>query len=231
MCARIKYTALVDNIRGSIQGTTFQRNAYGYTIKGKPNMVNPNTHSQRSRKTQFSKATQEWKNLTDGERAAWDTYAATFPVPTRSNPDSYLNGFNAFVRWTGVAQLAGGATTLTDPTGDQGTVLSDFGEIRNTAGVLSFLLDAVTTEGPWRVCLFISRPLSPTQRYVKSWTRFIRSGTEAAMADIDITSQYTAVYGAVPAAGDLVGMRLTFINTTNGQVFFIPAIVGTVTAG
>lgn len=229
MCARIKYTALVDNIRGSIQGTTFQRNAYGYTIKGKPNMVNPNTQRQRQRKAQFSKATQLWKTLSDGERAAWDTYAATFPIPTRSNPDSYLNGFNAFARWHGVAQLVSPTALLPDPAGDQGTVLAGTSEIRIDAGVLSYFIDSTTTEGPWDVCLFISRPLSPTQRYVKSWTRFIRSGSEALFADVDITAPYLQVYGALPVEGDLVGIRLTFINTTNGQVFFLPATIETVT--
>ncbi len=225
MCARIKYTALVDNIRGSIQGTTFQRNAYGFTIKGKPNMVNPNTSRQRSRKNQFSQATQQWKNLTDGERSAWDTYAATFPIPTRSNPDSYLNGFNAFARWHGVAQLGGGTVLLPDPAGAQGTVLSEVGTLQLVTGELHYLSDVVTTEGPWRGIVFMSRPLSPTQRYVKSWTRFIRAGNEALLADVDVSAQYLQVYGALPAVGQLIGMRITWFNTTNGQVYFIPPAI------
>lgn len=229
MCARIKYTALVDNIRGSIQGTTFQRNAYGFTVKGKPNMVNPNTSRQRSRKNQFSQATQNWKNLTDGERAAWDTYAATFPIPTRSNPDSYLNGFNAFARWHGVAQLGQGATLLPDPSGAQGTVMAEAGALQLSGGDLHYLIDSVTTEGPWRAIVFMSRPLSPTQRYVKSWTRFIVAGTEAALADIDVSASYTNVYGVLPTAGQLIGVRVTFFNTTNGQVYFIPAAIVEVT--
>jgi hypothetical protein len=230
MCARIIYTALVDNIRGSIGGTTFQRNAYGYTIKGKPAMVNPNTQRQRRRKTTFAIAAQRWRTLTDPDRAAWEAYAETFPIPSRLNPDAYLNGFAAFTRWHGIAIISNPFAQLDDPAGAQGTITPDGLELKTDGAALQYLDASIETEGPWNVQLYLSRPLAPTQRFVKSWTRFIDDTPVTPGIDIAITTAYLATFGKLPAVGDLIGARQVFYNTTNGQVFFAPAQIITVTA-
>jgi hypothetical protein len=230
MCARIKYTALVDNIRGSIQGTTFQRNAYGYTVKGKPAMVNPNTNRQRSRKQTFSIAAQAWRTISDADRAAWEAYAETFPIPSRLNPDAYLNGFAAFTRWHGVAKLSNPFAVLADPAGAQGTILVDGLELKTDGVDLQYLDASIETEGPFNVQLFLSRPISATQRFVKSWTRFIVDEPVTPGIDIAITTQYLAIFGKLPAVGDLIGARQVFYNTTNGQIFFASPQIITVTA-
>src|SRR5690606_31037464 len=113
--ARIKYTALVESIRGSIQGTTFQRNAYGYTVKGKPNMVNPNTNLQSASKRNMSGIAQAWSSLSDSDRNAWDTWAATNPVPSRLNPDANLTGFAQFTRWHNIRWLYAYGDVLANP--------------------------------------------------------------------------------------------------------------------
>lgn len=226
--ARIIYSALVDSIQGSIQGTTFQRNAYGHTVKGKPNMVNPNTPRQNARKRTFSAATQAWRNLTTGQRSAWDAYANAFPVPSRKNPSAYLSGLAAFTRWHAI-MFQRNSTVLTSPAGAQGTAVVNQQELVISAGVLHALLDISVTNGPWIAFVYLSRPLQPTQAFIKSWQRYTVSALIATWADFAISTEYIAIFGAIPALGNLVGMQVVMLNTTNGQVLFGAPQVVTVT--
>src|SRR5690606_35780823 len=84
--------------------------------------------------------------------------------------------------------------------------------------------DIIYTEGPWVAVGFLSRPLKPTQKYVKSWTRYIGadtvtdSGGGAGIASIDMDPVYEGIFGDLPNEGDMVALRLLFQNTTNGQL-------------
>lgn len=226
--ARIKYSALVESITGSIQGTTFQRNAYGFTVKGKPNMVNPNTSRQNGRKRTFSAATQAWRDLSDANRSAWEAYANAFPIPSRKNPDAYLSGLAAFTRWTAV-QYQINSSPLANPSGAQGTAVVDQIELILSGGALFAGIPTIVTNGPWNMFLYLSRPLSPTQGFIKSWQRFILGKDQATWSDENITSRYVAIFGALPALGALIGAQVVFLNTTNGQVLFGAPEVVTVT--
>ena len=224
--ARIKYSALVTEIAGTIGGTTFQRNAYGYSIKAKPNMVNPNSSTQALRKQFFGTAVQKWAELTPTERSAWETYASTFPIPSRLNAASNLNGYNAFIRWHGINSLSSLTNTLANPSGAQGVVgLFDF-LLYRTGADLTLEVACNPTAGPWRAFVFLSRPVSATKRYAKGWTRFIYQQVASGGFDLPITSLYTAKFGVLPVTGDSIAGRIVFLNTTNGQINFVaPSIV------
>jgi hypothetical protein len=226
--ARIIYSALVESIRGSIKGTTFQRNAYGFTVKGKPNMINPNTVRQNRRKRTFSNASQAWRDLTSGNRSAWDAYANAFPIPSRKNPDAYLSGLAAFTRWHGV-QFQINSTVLANPAGSQGTAVVDQTELILSAGSLFAGIPTVVTNGPWNMFLYLSRPLSASQGFIKSWMRFVHGQDEATWSDENITSEYVAIFGAVPPLGSRIATQVVFLNTTNGQVLFGAPEIVTVT--
>lgn len=226
--ARIKYTALVESIRGSIGGTTFQRNAFGFTVKSKPNMVNPNSAFQALRKQGFQKALQSWRGLTDTQRANWNTYATTFPTASQHNPAAYLNGFNTFVRWH-TASFQWSSNVLTSPSGAQGIVSYVETEIINSSGVIELVISSTVTNGPWYVLIYLTRPLAPTQRFQKGWTKLLQQTNYANPIDLIITSIYQSIFGLVPAVGDLIGVDITYVNTTNGQVIYIPTFIQQVT--
>jgi len=217
--ARIIYGALVTSIRGSIQGTTFQRNAYGYTVKGKPNMVRPNSFDQNDAKARFSASNQAWRTLTDTDRSAWNTYANTYPIPSRLNPDAYLSGLAAFVRYHGVKSQYD-PTILADPAGAQGVAVINSLDLYISMGGLFIDVDATLTEGPWVALVYISRPLKPTQSFRRSVIRFLTAAAGAILPTIPLTIQYNAKFGSLPATGDYVGVQVVLINDSNGQVLF-----------
>ena len=79
--ARIIYSALVTQIKGSVGGTTFQSNAYGFTIKNKASVVKPRTMLQERSKKFFASATGAWRKLSQTNRDTWVSWAAAmWPV-------------------------------------------------------------------------------------------------------------------------------------------------------
>jgi hypothetical protein len=192
-------------------------------------MVNPNSATQALRKQGFQKALQTWRTLSDANRANWETYATTYPTPSQHNPAAYLNGYNLFVRWH-TASFQWSANVLSNPSGAQGTVSYVETELIRSGGDFELVISSTVTNGPWYVLVYLTRPLSPTQRYQKSWTKLIKRASYANPIDSLIQTEYTNVYGFLPSVGDLIGVDITYVNSTNGQVIYIPSFIQEITA-
>lgn len=220
--ARIVYSALVESINGSIQGTTFQRNAYGHSIKGKPRMVKPNSARQITAKQHFSAAVTKWRSLSPTNKGEWETYATNFPIPSRLNPESYLNGFNAFVRWHGINAYYAPGVTLASPDDGTDVIENIVLELQIDSGVLYFTIAATAVTGTWEAIFFLSRSRPISNRPRVNLTKFISYGLFEDTDTYEIQDQYEAVYGFLPVAGEQLVVDVSFVNHATGQVIETP---------
>lgn len=216
--ARIRYSAIVTEIAGSIGGSTFQRNAYGFTVKNKPNMVVPNRVRQQRRKRGFAAQTQKWRLLTQPQRDQWISYATAFPVPSRLNPDSILNGFNVFVRYHLFRSVFQPDFVLTNPFGTQASITAV--DADSVAGPGEFLLgvDTVFSGGPLTLLVYMTRQIGDGQVFVQGTPIFLRSSGVAPSLTLSLIPSYQDVFGSNPPAGSRVGLRLVYVNISAGQV-------------
>ena len=226
--ARIIYGALVDSIRGSIGGTTFQRNAYGFTCKRKPNMIRPWTPDQLLMQRAFSRAVKAWKEAASATRVNWETWAGVNPQYAKHNPSSVLTGFACFVKWH-VQQFIGGATVidtaplLTIPEVNPITV-----KLILAAGIFS--IDITTAGGEnWNLNYSLSRPFGSAQNFIGTKTRFIKKLTDSTVT-FPITTLYTAKYGSLPAVGDRIAVDTVPFMESGGSVLSREQQIITVTA-
>lgn len=74
--ARVTLSGLVSDIKGSINGSTFQRSASGLTLRNKPIPVGKGSSSQQLIRRTNSLLSTAWENLTDAERLTWKNFAA-----------------------------------------------------------------------------------------------------------------------------------------------------------
>lgn len=215
--ARIIYGALAESIRGSIGGTTFQRNAYGYTIKKKPNMIHPNTQWQQAQKIYFSKAVLAWNALTAAQRLDWDSWASTYPQYAKNNPSSQLSGFAVFVR-THCLRFMTGKAVDTNPT---------YATYANASCTLAFNVSAVAMEMDFTdtngneefyVALFVSRPFSGSQNFIGTKTRYFEVEPSITTNGIIITNTWLAKFGTLPLVGQTIAWRAVYFGADNGQV-------------
>lgn len=216
--ARITYSGLIDEINGSIGGTTFQRNRYGFTIKRKPSGRQSGTSSQLTRRNSMYRVQQGWIGLTVSERANWNTYASTFPEPSRLNPDSFLNGVNLFEKYH-LLKALDGTNILDDPVGLQETLSFDQLSIEIVGAAANMTSEITVSGASWIFLLYLSRPVRETAALSKSLTRFIESFTVVGNNTEDIAINYTNIFGFIPSADDFVQTRRVYLNTSNGQIF------------
>jgi hypothetical protein len=182
-------------------------------------MVKPNSSDQNDAKARFSASNQAWRTLSDSDRSAWNAYANTYPIPSRLNPDAYLSGLAAFVRYHGVRSQDDN-TILNDPAGPQGVAVINSLDLYISMGGLFIDVNTTLTEGPWVVFVHISRPLKATQGFRRSVLRFLTSVGDILLPTIPLTVQYNVKFGSLPQTGDSVGVQVVLLNSTNGQVLF-----------
>lgn len=220
--ARIIYSGLVSSINGSIAGTTFQRNAYGHTIKKKPNIVNPNRIAQQPRKSSMQLVSQTWQTLTPAQRTAWNNQAVAHPVPCRLNPSANLSGHALWLRLNLLQRTAGLSLITTMTNAAQDTLLPGTSEIQRVGATLIFFDDSDSSLNNLVVMCFLSGVVKATQLYDRSRTRFMGSFALPALDQIDITAIYTSTFGSLPVAGNSVFLKRVYVNATNGQVIEFP---------
>lgn len=220
--ARIIYSALVESIRGSIKGTTFQRNRYGYTVKGKPNMISPYRLLQRYRQSQFASNARKWRQITDTNRTQWNSYAENFPIPSRLNPDSNLSGFDYFLKyhnWLTLFDLTG---LLADPGSTQDAFTIDDITLTLNAGSLVLLVQMLDTPSNCKCLMFLTPPIPLGREFVNITPRFMIKVDEVIGSFTgNVTDAYEDAFGSLPADGDFVGIKLVFIRTDNAQMIQI----------
>jgi hypothetical protein len=207
--ARIVYSGIVESIRGSIAGTTFQKNAYGYTVKKKPNIIRPNSPTQNRQKGYMAAAVRQWRAFVDATRNSWDTFASTYPQYSQYNPSAQLSGFAVYTRWACLAQLwlpaynINQAPVFAVPVDDTLTL-----GLTRTNGTLNLNVASLTDDESWNVILFASRSLTIATGFVGSKTRFIWGSPQANITgDVDITTPYTNKFGALPANGAKIAIE------------------------
>lgn len=216
--ARIKFSALVESIQGSIAGTTFQRNAYGFSVKSKPNMIRPNKARQNASKNRFSSLTKQWGGMTQSQRNAWITYASSFPVPSRLNPDSNLNGFNYFVKYHNLRFTAGSSGIVTSPGATQATIDYSVGDMINTGSSLFYEGDCTVSSGSFILAVYLTPEVPAGKVFVPTTPRFIRASPISADAySVDLGANYEALFNALPTIGSNIGIKVVIFGSSTGQ--------------
>lgn len=118
---------LVKGPSGSLGGTVFSHNRFGYYVRDKVTGTNPSTPLQQAVRNIFQNLAWAWANaLTEVQRIAWNLYATSVVMKDALGEDIYLTGFNHFIRSNSVllgiplARVDAGPTTFTladtDPT-------------------------------------------------------------------------------------------------------------------
>lgn len=218
--ARITYSALVTEIKGSIGGTTFQSNAYGFTVKNKPNIVKPNTPLQKVQQVYFSAAAKLWASISQSTRDSWDTWASNNPQYAKNNPTSVLTGQAVFIKWNALYMLLVGSIANPGNGLTQLIITVDTAAVTlsRSGAVLTFAQNWTNNTDELYALWFLSRPFNDAQNFVGTTPRFVYASSNADDTT-DIASVYSGIFGTLPAAGQVVNAEVRLIGQDNGQVF------------
>jgi len=160
-------------IRGSVNGMTFSRNAAGAYVRNKTIPVNPSTLLQNVARGAFQQASERWKTLSLAQRALFENHAATLTRYNKVGDEINARGQTLFVGWDAFQrylQQRGYVTNYTIPTttipwGDP-SPLDVYTEIPTTPDVgihLTFHNSSLNDDA--RVLIQVFGPLSATRNY------------------------------------------------------------------
>lgn len=203
----------VTDIRGSIGGSTFARNAGGNYIRARRKPVNPMSTRQVARRTALAWLTTYWsKTLTAQQRADWRAYAAGTTWTNRLGQVIEINGLAAFLRLNALERLVPNAPHAAAPTamGHAGGVTATFAAESDTTKIQldepTGAFDKSTDDDV--LFLFQGLPQEAGRQMHPSGFRYIGVCEGDSMTPPTFPLEFTSAY--TMAAGQLVTLRLMF---------------------
>ena len=95
--ARILYSGIVSELKGSVKGTSFQRNAAGSIAKGKANSRFAPSTLQSAKRNFLARLAAHWMALDFGQKDAWNQYALDYPRVDFWGVTKQLSGIQWFM--------------------------------------------------------------------------------------------------------------------------------------
>lgn len=228
--AKIKYSALVSDMRNKLNGSVMSKNRYGSYIRNKVTPTNPQTQFQQNQRSILSSVSASWRGLSAGVRQAFANLAEEHPFTDIFGDAKKLDGKAMFSKLN-MALIGAGSPALTTP---KPFVDVPFVSISASsvlvANGLDITLDVDDLPLGYKAILSATPPLSPTINFVKNRFRQIGVATVNS-GSIEAKVLYDARLGAITAAdvGKRVFSRIHLVNTTTGQVSLASESVAVVT--
>lgn len=220
--ALVKYGPIVDQVSGSIGGTTFADTLGGPIARRRPGQVNPSTNAQAATRNWLTESAKNWGLLTSTQQAQWTLAAKAIRYLNRLGRIRTYSGF-AYYQQLNVRLIAQGASPIATPppspgsaalthagallllTGDVTTDLVVFWDAGNASDA-NILVDATGPIG-WGV-----KPPPNQYRGITVVPAGTPSGTSIATA-------WEAVYGNLPQTTPYkIRVRLTPTNPAQGTI-------------
>lgn len=232
--AIVQYTAIVNQIRGKLNGSVFNKSRNAYTLGRKPSPPKGATQAQSGTRVAFGQVQRTWRVLTEAEKQSWATVAANHPVRDRFGQLVYMSGYNWFIK-ANMFNVSIGASIrrMAVPNALSQYVLSDLQvgdlELDQIDGVerigLAFSLQIdQSSPTPVSALVSISPPVSNgvTKYYGNYYnltdTQFLANlpvGTRLALSSrIPVRSGFPTY-----EPGDLVWVRILFFTIQNGVTY------------
>lgn len=224
--ASIIYGNGVADIRGSINGTTFSRNANGAYARNKTTPTNPRTAAQVAQRARLISLVTGWRALTDVQRKAWIDGTGNYPYTNRLGIASLYTGQQLYTKLN-LGRLAATQAELTSPPVPANIELKAFASVDailmgGALSVFSIAFASATSGITMQVyaSVNVSAGISASS-YPKKLIDTIASPTDT----LDVATAYTAVFGT-PALGSRIMFEVKAVVVATGQI--VTAAVGSV---
>jgi hypothetical protein len=219
--ARVKFSALISEMRGKLNGSVFTKNRYGNSLRNKVTPVNRRTSFQATIKTLFTSFNQKWRSLTADQQKAWNAAVEDFKK-TNIFGDSYKpSGINLFSELNTNLALIGSAEIDKPPLPVNVPGISEFTiDVDSTLGAEKFDIDFTPTPTSADVVHMVmaTRCYSPGKSYVKSEYRSIATIPSGTAAPFDALTAWTDKFGLL-TKDQMVSVKLVPVHKVAGIKF------------
>lgn len=107
--AVVQYTGVVNQIRGKLNGSVFNKGKTSYTLQRKQQPPKGWRGNQLLSRSVFGYVQRYWKQLTDSQRNSWAATSAANPSVDRFGQQVTLSGYNYFIKaWIRLRSIGAG---------------------------------------------------------------------------------------------------------------------------
>lgn len=217
--AKIKYSALVSDMRNKLNGSVMSANRYGSYVRNKVTPVNPQSVHQQNARQRFGALSSSFRDLTLAQIKAWNNEAKNFPFTDIFGDTKHLSGQSLFVKLNSNLEKVGQPRISNPPTSEgfpeffvEG-LTADLDNGATNEIVLMTSLAAVPAG--YSLAIYATESVSRSINFVKNRFRFL--GTfAAATGAVDITDEYVERFGD-PLGDQVIHIRCALVSNESGQ--------------
>lgn len=208
--ALVKYSSIVNDIRGSVGNATFQRGVSGSILRNKPVPRVPSGLYTQPIRINLSTLVFQWRNLTPAVQQQWKNFLLFSPDYMKRASKVALSAYNLFLKYNSIGLL----TTLSYL---ESITLSqvDFSPSRPNGHLAAgqFWLDIAPANLPpnWGYLIRMSPPSRNSNVKQSSGFRAILASAGISYT-FPITGAYSMVWGRIPVTGEYVYCEVTFFH-------------------
>lgn len=223
--ARILFGGGVAQIRGSIGGTTYSKNANGAYARNRSQPANRNTLAQQGVRNIFGSIARRWKELTLSQQASFIDLAASYPYVNSVGLSSVLTGFQLFQKVNSQLALVGALQIDMMQPPVYVPSISDMVVVAVGTGGAPIQITA-TFDAAFKVPIGFVAVVEATREYSNGTYRpksqdFKQIGVIAADTDVtayNVATEYAGVFGSPSTIGSRVYIRIFLVSLLTGQV-------------
>ena len=218
--ARVLYTGSVAEFRGSVAGSTFQRNSAGTIVKAKNNQRFSSSVLQLGSQQSFAQIVSLWNNINPSFKPEWNDFATDNARTNFYGRVLHLNGF----QWFNLINrnlITIGLSPISEPPSDANvfTLPGFYIDFDSTTITLHFSSPANLTNA--YVLVFATSPTSRTAIQSRVQKLFITKFTGNPVSSADLTAGWEAAFGtswaSIVSSGIFtIGFSIYTISKLNG---------------
>ncbi len=218
--AKIKFSALVSDMRNKLNGSVMSKNRYGSYMRNKTTPVNPQTTFQQNARSALAANSQAWGGLTEAQRNGWKALAQELPFTDIFGDPKTLTGNSLFCKLNGNLNKIEETTVSAPPLKVAVPATGAVTVAPTSAGGFLSGLTANTFLGAipagFSMVVFATPGISPGVSFVKNQFRLIGFFTTADLVPVDIFALYNTRFGT-PAVGLKIFIRVALVSVDSGQ--------------
>ena len=215
--ARIKYSALVSDMRNKLNGSVLSKNRYGSYVRNKVTPVNPQTARQVFQRSLLASMSQAWKGLTEAQRVAWRSAVELYQTTNIFGDIQKPSGNILFNRLNMNILNAGGTQINVPPLPIGADQITQINVAVTVAGGVYDVAFAPTVPAGHAMILEATPGVSAGISNANNQFRQVAVAPAGTTSPFDMSAEYIATFGA-PAVGQKVFVRAKLVRLTTGEV-------------
>ena len=216
--AKVKFSALISEMRNKLNGSVFSRNRGGAYLRTKVTPVNPSTSAQVAARSLLASFSQGWRGLTQAQRDAWNAAVSQWTTTDVFGDSITPSGNQLYIRLNINISIAGGSAITTPPQPIGIVALTDL-SVTAAEGTPAFDVAFAASPIPADQAMILEATpaLSPGITNANSEFRKISTVAAAETTPYDALTEWQAKFGSL-VQGQKVFVRAKMFSLLTGEV-------------